>query len=137
MALGDIRVNDNVPEWIGDYVQHLRDRLLLNHWEVNVQIERVIQNDPAIEGLCHVESRYNRATVTVRSDCEDTAYWRSVIRHEMIELTMAHMTSFVEERIACDFDEMQSRLILNTYNDYKERCIETLVSAFHEQEVSP
>ncbi len=131
MALGEIQYKSDppypVPEWLVNYVEAVRNRLLLHAWEIRVQLARVVDGEPDCQGAAEIIARYNIATITFSSEIEDTTYWHNVVKHEVLEVAFGHIGAFVKERLAEDMPNQQ--FIIDLYDDYKDRLIRSLEEA--------
>ena len=110
-----------VPDWLNDYAALWIERLHLTGWKINLKIEHCINDDVCIEALTTQRPQLNEATISFRSDVEDTENWRITVIHELLHVLHARIDRFLEFAV---FPEMLSdegrRIVREGYSQHYE-----------------
>lgn len=119
---------DDVPEWIREYACDVRDLFGLSEWKLWVKLADAPSGKENTDGSTELNTRYLKATITVRRGLDDDDRIRHVIMHEMAHVLLGHIDQCVNRLIDMVPDEQRAHA-LELYSDAEEGTIERLTRA--------
>lgn len=85
-----------LPEWAQLYAQNQAEKLFLSEWLITFQLSLEPAGSSENRGSCNSWSDIRQATITLRTDIEDSAEWRKTITHELLHVRFSGIQDFVE-----------------------------------------
>jgi hypothetical protein len=119
-----------VPEWVATEVRYWVDIFSLEGWEIDITLDRVVNESGDCMGYCERTARYNHAVLHFRSDIEDTPEWRKVILHECVHIVMARVDAYVEDAVIPQMAESSHHFAAVAYTQHVESFVQMLSASF-------
>lgn len=130
-AVGGNTVSDaTVPEGIIKEVRYWIDIFCLESWEVDVVLDRVVNESSDCLGWCERNANYNHARLHLRDDIEDTKEWRKVILHECLHIVMARVDAYIQDAVIPNLAEASHDIAGMSYKQHVESFVQMLTHSF-------
>lgn len=119
-----------VPDWIVAEVRYWIDIFNLEGWEIDISLERIVNEHADCMGWCERNARYNHAMLHFRTDIAETDAWRKVILHECLHIAMARVDDYVQEAMVPQIAESSQGFAQIVYTQHTESFVQTLTGSF-------
>lgn len=99
-----MHIDLTVPDWVHAYVRLWKDRLALNDWEIKIELDYIVGNEPDVMGMCSQYPDLNLIRITLRADIEENRKWKEYILHELIHGLHARVDHFIDQAVLPRFE---------------------------------
>lgn len=120
----------DVPAWVETEVRYWLDVFNLEQWDVEVGLERVVNDNAETLAWCERLARYNFARLHFRDDIENTQKWRKVILHECLHIVMGRVDEYVQDALIPQAAESSQHFAGMCYTQHVESFVQMLTTSF-------
>lgn len=120
----------SVPDWAMYAAAKWRERLMLDHWTIVLQLSDAPNGDEGARGLADLAPDYYHVTITLRADIADEgadrAMWERIILHEILHAATGCMAYFVDETLIGELAPGARQLAMKAFRSHYEPMVDSL-----------